>query len=120
MKIKLMRVSITLLTLLLTACSVKYQAQNGSGVGYKSTALPDGSIVLYYYGNSQATAAIIKQHWQQRAGELCPQGYNEIELSTFKEFGTMRSPVMGRMETLGTVKIHGKGKLRCKSSQANI
>ncbi len=107
-----------LVILLLGACSVNYQARqasgSGDGVGYQEQRLTDGTILLHYYGNSYATDALIKKYWQQRADELCPQGYTEIEFSTFKEHGTLRSPVMGRMTTLGTVKIHGKGKINCQ------
>jgi len=107
-----------LVIVLLGACSVNYQARlpngAGGGVGYQEQRLTDGTILLYYYGNSYATDVLIKKYWQQRADELCPQGYTEIEFLTFKEYGTLRSPVMGRMTTLGTIKIHGKGKIDCQ------
>jgi hypothetical protein len=65
--------------------------------------------LLTYQGTTSDTKERISGFWQQRANELCPNGYNvESHLQTIL-YGTIRSPVNGRMENLGTQQPIDKG-----------
>ena len=125
--------------MLLSACSSNYQAlESGSisGGGYQERLLSETEFSLFesnepelgtpeqsvrywllYQGTNFDTQARIHIFWQQRAQELCYEhgsdGYQVVEHQQRIKHGTMRSPVNGSMQTLGTQQPMESGIITC-------
>ncbi len=69
--------------------------------------------LLTYQGTTSDTKERISGFWQQRASELCPKGYNVESHHQTIVYGTIRSPVNGRMENLGTQQPIERGVIQC-------
>jgi hypothetical protein len=126
-----------MLTLLsLTACASQYAPLTSNSKyagGYQELlldekllndevikSLPDKKIqptpkryLLTYQGTTSDTKERISGFWQQRASELCPKGYKVESHHQTIVYGTIRSPVNGRMENLGTQQPIERGVIQC-------
>ena len=83
-----------------------------SGQG-QSNPLISARYLLRYQGTTSDTKAHITGYWQQRANELCPNGYKVESHQQTIVHGIVRSPVNGRMENLGTLQPIDKGVILC-------
>ena len=63
--------------LFLAGCATGYQSHTWSG-GYKDKELGENHYRVEYYGNGTTSTKMLKQFWDKRASELCPNGYTEI------------------------------------------
>jgi hypothetical protein len=109
----------------LTACVSPYQAFNHSErkpIGFKSVKLTHDKEhigerhLLTYYGDGDKAQNFID--WQQRANELCANGYKVIQHEKNVFYGSIRSPVNGMMVTLGTQQPIDRGVIQCTASRA--
>jgi hypothetical protein len=70
---------------------------------------------LTYQGTTSDTSERITAFWHQRANELCTEGYNVESHYQSIVYDTIRSPVNGRMENLGTQQPIERGVIQCFS-----
>ena len=120
-----------MLTLLsLTACASQYApltANSKYAGGYQELLLDEGvtnsadkssdvtlkRYLLTYQGTTSDTSERISGFWKKRANELCPKGYKVESHHQTIVYGTIRSPVNGRMENLGTQQPIERGVIQC-------
>jgi hypothetical protein len=69
--------------------------------------------LLTYQGTTSDTKERISGFWKKRANELCPKGYKVESHHQTIVYGTIRSPVNGRMENLGTQQPIERGVIQC-------
>jgi len=71
---------LTALTLiaLLTSCATGYQPYTWSG-GYKDTKIEENKFQVEYYGNGTTSPQALETYWNQRAQELCPNGFDILQ-----------------------------------------
>lgn len=89
----------------LAGCVTGYGPYGMTG-GYKENLSEDGVYSLLYQGNATNNDEQILQFWHQRASELCPSGYEVLEVSQGHKTGNgalMRYPF-------------SEGKIRCKNA----
>jgi hypothetical protein len=79
----------------------------------ESEPLTSMRYLLRYQGTTSDTKEHISSFWQQRANELCPNGYKVESHRQTIVYGTIRSPVNGRMENLGTQQPIERGVVQC-------
>lgn len=110
----------------LTACASQYAplaTHSKHAGGYQELLLENTAqdnsqpslkrYLLIYQGTTSDTPERIKSFWQQRANELCPKGYKVESHRQTIVYGTIRSPVNGRMENLGTQQPIDRGIIQC-------
>ena len=92
-------------------------ANNNDNANTGSVNTNTESVVARYYltyrGTTRDSNAYITGLWHQRAKELCPKGYKVENHKQSIIYGTIKSPVNGRLETLGTQKPVDGGIIQC-------
>lgn len=85
-----MRPFAVLIALTLMACvATPYMREGTMGAmmsgGYTDQKLKPGQYTVGFTGNARTPPGLATRFWHRRAGELCPKGYDVIELSESQE-----------------------------------
>lgn len=69
--------SLVLISFVLSGCATPYQAHTWSG-GYKDKKVGENHYLVEYYGNGTTSVTMLKEFWNRRATEVCPNGYDVL------------------------------------------
>ena len=110
-------IGVFILIVLLSACAEPYSKKLSprAAHGYSETELtPNGVFLLKYEGTTRQNFELIETYWQQRAQELCPNGYTTTGKRQEKKRGTIETPVNGILVNVGTWTPVVVGTIQCE------
>ena len=61
-----------------SGCATGYQKYTWSG-GYKDKLVGENEYLVEYYGNGTTSPQTVESFWNQRASEICPNGFEIID-----------------------------------------
>lgn len=108
------RTAIVLLAISLTSCAIGYQKFNVMSGGYKDNVLEDGTISVSYEMYGQASPELVLERWHMRSSELCPEGYEVVELVRDDIKTNTASTAGGIFVPLSSSDPKYKGQIKCK------
>jgi len=100
---------------LLASCAIGYQKFNVMSGGYKDNILEDGVHSVSYEMYGQVSPDLVKERWHVRSSELCPNGYEVLELNREDIQTNTATTAGGVFIPLSSNDPKYIGKIKCKA-----
>ena len=108
------KIYLLLAAILLVGCAVGYQPYKTMSGGYKDEKIGENKYRVEYHIFAPAYANRLNGYWHQRASELCPNGYEIINIGR-ADTNTESAVVSGGVITsISSSEPRAIGEIECK------